>query len=843
MPDLPANLSLLAAQKVEENIMLVSIEWLNEYVDLSKIGIDKITATLTDLGLEVEGVQAIAGIDSNIIIGEILTAEKHPNADSLQVCEVATGGEKLSIVCGAPNARQGIKVAVARVGTVLPGNFKIKQSKIRGIESSGMLCSEKELGISEEHDGILELDSSNASVGMAFKQFLDTQDHVLEIGITPNRSDCLSYIGIARDLAAKLGLKLKLPKLTKKLPAGDETLTAGAEIEHPDLCGRFFSQVITTNGFRPTSPAHKRRLTVSGIKPIHPLVDISNYVMLETGQPNHIYDRRQIAGNKLVARQANSGEELETLDGKQRTLRPGQIVICDGSNKIVALAGVMGGKNSEVSDDTTEVVVEVAHFNPQRIRLAAKDHGIHTEASHRFERNVDEHQISDVARRITLLVSERALNPSKVKVGLPVDNHQDPRANSRIAIRYSQARRILGLTVLPASRVNKALQALGLEKLDSTEERGVFEIPSFRRDLVREIDLIEEVGRIIGFDQIPSELPRLAASATIENPSIRFKEFCCQVAANSGLIEVKTFPFQSPSTLGDLGALAPTISLANPLNSKESFLPRTAAPQLLDSLKKNRHIHQFGTGLFQVSRYYGKLNDPLAQPYRPPIGRDSADRPVEMDLLTICLDQPDSKDSWRPQDRQPRDFYSAKSLTEKIGAALGLHLDYQKIVPSDYPFLHPRNSARVTAQDLIVGWIGELHPQVAHDEGFGSESPVLIEIYLDHLFQACEKEGRPAVKSIKNFPPATRDIAISVKRNLPYSDIRSAIDRFPGRKQLARWRLFDCYQGSGVREDQKSLAFALDFQSDQQTLTDKIVDKEMSALMEWLHQEVGAEQR
>ena len=506
--------------------MLVSYEWLNQYIDITDLDPETIATTLTNIGLEVEGVEHPTPIDSKVVIGKILEAAPHPNADSLQCCRVDIGEEEpIAVVCGAPNAAAGKVVAFAQVGSVLPGNFKIKANKIRGEKSHGMICSEKELGMSDDHGGIIELDS-DAAIGSPVESLMPKNRFVFDISITPNRSDCLSYIGIARDLGAKLNrpLKLHVPdtriiEQVQTVESKNSLTTTSTKVEE---CGRFVGMRVSGIKQSDTPQWMRRRLEAAGMRSLNLIVDITNYVLLEMGQPIHAYDAAKISGSQLTARAAKSGETLTALDGNTIELSGGEIIIAD-QDKAVALAGIMGGLNSEVSADTSEIIVEVAEFAPNLIRKFSKYHGMHTEASHRFERGVNAEILPAVAMRVFQLLQECTLDAEPCITGY-CDYNPDPRPKKRIALRLSRLKATLGISSPTIETCTKLLSALELELLDQTDDRMLFEIPAFRHDLQREIDLIEEVARLIGYDKIPAELPKMQIGKTPEDPFLSFTD-------------------------------------------------------------------------------------------------------------------------------------------------------------------------------------------------------------------------------------------------------------------------------------------------------------------------------
>ena len=850
--------------------MKVSLRWLKRYVDLEDLSTKEIAATLTGLGLEVEDYQNIAGIHEKVIVGKIEKTQPHPNADSLQLCKVNVGSDEqlLDIVCGAPNAREGIYVAVATVGATLPGDFKIKASKIRGEKSAGMLCSQSELEIGNDSDGIMEL-SQEFSLGSQLADELSMKDTVFEIGLTPNRADCLGHIGIARDLAAKLQKPLRLPDVKDTLSSSKLSSTSTADkleikVASPELSARFAALYMKDVSVVDSPTWLQSQLLSAGMRPINLVVDVTNFVMLEYGQPIHAYDLRDIQGATIEVRNAVAKEKIITLDAQERILDHSDIVIADAS-KAIGIAGVMGGENSEVKTDTSEIIIEVAHFNQTLVRKTAKRLAIHSEASHRFERGVDETKAIEVAERVASLLidcsRELKLEREPKLASTALDYHPTPRSLAKVALRTERLRAVTGIRVLTQQQAIDYLEGLGFQFLDKTDERAVFTVPSWRLDCQREIDLIEEVVRVHGYEQIPYKLPIMEIGGIKENPFIEFIEQCKTSAAMLGLTETISFPFIEQKQLNDLkisedhvwNAL---VRLTNPLVEDQCFLRPTLLPSLMVATLGNRRHGRAGTKLFEVARaFYDPGQVPLKKAYpeltslvseagkhvsRPELANLPAH---ERNLLGGLLDQPLYEKDWQ-SDVEFAGFFAGKKLIESFLGSFGLSpASYSLTEKEQFPFLHPGASALIAIDNKPIGFLGEIHPEVAlaYDLS-GQESPVVFELYLDEVFQAMERQ-RNFDTSIQKYPSVKRDLALVFSSNVTHAEVEKCMGTFNRRKNLRSFNLFDVYQGDKLPESKKSMAFSLEFQSEKKSLTDKEVEKEVSALIAWFGEQMGAELR
>lgn len=848
--------------------MKISLNWLSKYIDIQSYKVEAIAETLTNLGLEVESIEPMAPIQGDVVVGKILSASQHPNGDKLQVCKVDTGDkEPLSIVCGAPNARADLTVAVAKIGSTLPGDFKIKAGKIRGEQSYGMLCSAKELGISQDNDGILELNNSE-TIGASIVELFNLKDTVLEIGLTPNRRDCLGYVGLARDLAAKLEIPLKQPILPDT--SGKSELNSAkfidVSIENFDHCSRFCALYMRDVSPIPSPLWMQRHLENSGMRPINLIVDASNYAMLESGQPNHAYDIRDLKAKKIIVRQGKRGESLTTLDGQQRTLDPDDIVIADGESA-VGLAGVMGGANSEVKEDTTEIIIEVAQFNSSLVRKTSKRHGLHTEASHRFERGVDFEAINFVAKRVAQLIIEGT--QEQVAAGYsvaiptaaqaPVDVFQTRKPSAKVALRLSRARQLTGLRSLTLDRCSTHLERLGFKFLDKTDDRMLFEIPSWRLDIERETDLIEEVARLEGYNEIPYSLPQMEIGVLPEDPRISFFDDSKLTLAQQGFNEVITFPFISDRDLDQFNIpgdhpFRKTVHLQNPLVEDQNQLRTSISFGLVKALVDNRRHGIKGSRLFESARSFyrmevgslgnHKLWSHVSEHGGHVKGRAKDDkRPIERNCLAAIIDQPFQDKTWN-QREVLADFFHGKEAIARILWSFDIRdINYKTIDPQQIPWLHPTASATFYAGSKYIGYVGELHPRTAKSLQLDFEHPpILLELDLDLLFEAYQT-ARDYQSSTVKYPPVSRDLAFVVDRSVTHEGFADAFRSFKKRKNLKSYSIFDVYQGEHLDSSKKSMAFNLEFQSAQKTLTDKEVEKEVNDLIDWFKGKLSADLR
>lgn len=833
--------------------MLISLEWLQDYVDTSAYSADELATTLTMLGLEVEGVQTLPPIDNHVVVGKVSSVVPHPNSDRLVLCVVDSGEGEREIICGARNVQAGMKVAVARPGAMIEGR-KITAAKIRGTVSHGMICSERELGLGDEHDGILSLDVE-LPIGQAVAEIYPTQDSILDISITPNRGDCLSYLGIARELAAKLQLPLK-PPVCESVPCATAEERVQVELEADSGCYRFCT-LHAEIGAVPASPYYmRRRLQVSGIRPLNAIVDITNYIMLEYGQPMHAYDATTIGGAVIKVRRAVREETFTTLDDKPRQLQRGDILICD-AQQVIGLAGIIGGANSEIKPETRRLVVEIANFDARMVRKTAKRLGVHTESAHRFERHVDVEPLAEIAMRTRYLLSHSL--PAGVLQALseqPRDVYPAPQPRRKIALRLPRTRKILGLPALTQNNCQQYLERLAFTLLDHTDARLLWEVPSFRHDVSREIDLIEEVGRLHGLDQITSTLPLVQQSLGVDDTLAMFQNRLKVACAALGLKETVNFAMTAPRDYSKLlldstHPLYPSLHLHNPINDQLQAMQTTLLPNLLRAISNNRKHRNKGTRLFEVGRSYFRADLQLSEQHKHfrylqqqglHVSHDNtAVRPREHNLVAAIIDNPYQFAGWRNQEVQP-DVYLGKKLLLQLLRSFGINETQLTIsATQSMPFFNPFAALCVYSDNLYLGCLGELHPQVLG--AFKLDGKVLFfELLSDNLYRLAQPRRKIGDHSNK-YPPVQRDLALVLAQDVPYRDVATALQNFPDKKHLAEFRLFDIFVDASLGEEQKSMAFSLSFASPDKTLTDAEVDQEISALLAWMQEQLNARLR
>ncbi|MBP9707843.1 MAG: phenylalanine--tRNA ligase subunit beta [Oligoflexales bacterium] len=844
--------------------MKISLNWINDYVNLKQYTPEQIAASLTDIGLEVESIKRTAKIDSKIVVAKIITAHPHPQADRLQICQVQTANnQQLDVVCGAKNARAGLFVALAQIDAELPNGTKIKAGKIRGVDSHGMLCSEAELGLSDASDGILELDA-DSPLGLPVEAALQNEDVIFELNITPNRGDCFGYIGVARDLAAKLKLPLVLPRFAaptkKSLHTKDHLQIA---IEANSGCSRFYCLLVKNIKPTPSPRWLRQRLENSGLRSINVIVDATNYTMLETGQPIHAYNLSNISGNKITVRSGKKVETLTTLDGLERKIENEDILICDGE-KVVGLAGIMGGQNSEISATTENIVIEAAHFDAIQVRKTSKRLGIHSDASYRFERGTDLSQVHLNGQRVADILYKATAGTQHIEIAESgLDDYPQPYKPRLIAMRHERLCKIIGIKHLNAQAAEEILQSLGIKACDSKAGRTLYEVPSWRNDIEREIDLIEEVARIYGFEKIPYKLPKMNIAPNYEDSFLEFNEQLRIYLAQAGLAETVSFPFNDLEDYNKLRIDSthpywPSLKLKNPLNENASHLQTTLLPTLINSLVHNRHHQTLGSKLFLFG--HGFYHHEIAQQRKiNPIlehvqshGRHLwetndipvAARPVERLLLAGVLDQPASKKSWLDNEKIS-DFFTLKSILSSIFKSYGLlEWDCIKIDERVIPFLHPNKAAFIEFNNSIVGYFGEVHPEVLLNFDLSIQAaPLIFELDVELFFNAQQKTKQKINNQAQRFPGVSRDFAFLVDRKTNHGQFVEAFKSFPDKQNLQTWKLFDLYQGEKLEGNKKSMGYSLLFESKDKTLTDNEVEKEVQKILAWLNKCLQAEIR
>ena len=773
--------------------MKFSENWLRELVEI-KTDRAALTHALTMAGLEVEELTVLGEGLTGVVVAEIVAAEKHPEADRLQVCKVDAGqGELLQIVCGAPNARVGIKVPLAMVGASLPGGMSIKAAKLRGVESFGMLCSAKELGIDADASGLLEL-PLDAPVGQSLADYLGLPDASSELKLTPNRPDCLGLVGLAHDVAALFGSAVKVP-VQVAAPVTSEA-KRGIQLQAGKDAPRYLGRIV--EGIDPAARTPlwlKERLRRAGLRPISAVVDITNYVMLELGQPLHAFDNDTLQGD-IVVRHARGGETLKLLDGSDAKLDEGFVLIADERNAL-AVAGVMGGFDSRVTDATRNIFLESAHFAPAAIMGRARKLGMHTDASHRFERGVD----PELPRRALERATELLLSIAGGHAGpvLVAENLADLPKPAAVKLRRARLKRVLGVDVADAE-VARIFTALGMQ-VETHADGWQITAPSSRFDIEREEDLIEEVARIFGYDNIPTLTPTGALTLTIE-PEARINELALreQLAAR-GYYEAVNLSFVAAELLTRWGFTERLVPLANPLSADLAVMRPSLLPGLIEALRHNRARQQERVRLFEVARVFA-----------------AGDPPVETPSLAIVASGTAGAEQWGEPSRV-LDFHDLKGDFDALIAWGGEPQRWSVHADGLPAWLHPGRGARVARDGETVGYLGALHPQLAKALDLGADVHVL-EVALEPLLA----RRLPKAQPVPRFPMVRRDIAVDLPEEISWSQIEQTVRSSLG-ERLKELQLFDRYSGKGVEAGRKSLAMGLILQDASRTLTDDDADR------------------
>jgi phenylalanyl-tRNA synthetase beta chain len=788
-----------------------SEKWLREWVNPS-LDTETLAHRLTMIGHEVDGLESHGQDLDNVVVGEVVEAGRHPDADRLSVCMVNTGsGDPLEVVCGAPNVRKGMKSPFAPAGTKLPNGIKLRKAKIRGVVSNGMLCSAIELGLGDESDGIVEL-SDDAPVGQSLLQHLDLPDTSFDLDLTPNRGDCFSVLGIARDVAAMTAADMKDPRVEPVPAAVDDQHPV--ELVHPSGCPRFAARVIRNIDMSADSPMWmKERLRRSGLRSIHPVVDVTNYVMMELGQPLHAYDLAKLSG-PIRPRLAQKGERLKLLDDSEVELRPDTLVITDDSG-VIGMAGIMGGHSTMVTEDTHDVFFEAAFFTPEIMAGAARQYGMHTDASMRFERGVDPaNQFRAVERATELLIAIAGGN-----AGPLVDHHDDkylPKQKS-LTLRKARLARILG-TEIPAGRVSQILTGLGLDTT-TVDDGWSVEIPSYRFDIDVEDALVEEVARIYGYDEIPEITATGDTPLATANESVTDLDLVANTLVARDYQEVISYSFVDEKTNALLSGENSQLVLSNPISSEMSVMRASMFPGLLEAASTNVARQQGRVRFFEIGKtFHGSL-----------------EAPVEVVCVAAIVTGDRLEKQWGSS-AQAVDFFDIKSDVEALLEMTGKADDFT-FEANEHVALQPGQSASICRNGEPVGVIGKLHPTIAKQFDL-DKGALVFEIDADKAFVACV----PIAKTLSKYPSIRRDIAVVVDEKVTAKSLVDAVEN-AAPALVRNVRIFDVYQGPGVEAGLKSVALGLILQETSRTLTDEDADAVMSAILGNLQQDFGAELR
>jgi phenylalanyl-tRNA synthetase beta chain len=808
--------------------MQFSENWLRTMVD-PKMTSDQLSHLLTMSGLEVEQVDPVAPPFSNVVVAEVLEVEKHPNADRLNVCKVNVGtGTLLTIVCGAPNVRAGMKAICAMAGAILPPGadgkpFEIKVGELRGVESQGMMCSARELKLSDEANGLMEL-PADAPVGQNIRDYLTLNDLKFTIKLTPNKADCLSVLGVAREVAALTGATLTVPSMHPVAVTSAQVLPV--KISATDLCGRFSGRVIRGLNARAATPDWmKQRLERSGQRPISALVDISNYVMLELGRPSHVFDLAKIDG-ALEVRWGRKGETLKLLNGSTIEVDEWFGVIADASGQLESLAGIMGGDATAVSLETEDIYLEAAFWWPDAIQGRGRRLNFSTDAAHRFERGVDFATTVEHIERITALIVE-ICGTSHTQVGPVDDQAVNLPQRQPVLLRTARAEKVIGVPVTDAM-VADIFTRLGLP---FTQQPGQFMVtsPSYRFDIEIEEDLIEEVARVFGFENIPARPPVAANNILIAPENTRSLFAVRHQLADLGFQEVVNMSFVESAWETDFCANTDQIRLQNPIASQMSVMRSALIGSLVANVRYNLNRKAGRVRLFEVGAVFHRN----AAAQDGPLSIAGFDQPKRVAAIAYG---PAFDEQWS-MDNRAVDYFDLKADLEALFAPRVL-----RFAPTAHPALHPGRSATVWLDGAEIGLIGELHPRWLQKYEL-AQAPILFEV--DAL--ALQQRPVPAYAEISKFPGATRDLALVVKQSVTAQDVLDALTAEAGRNAagsiVQAIVLFDEYRGKGLEADEKSLAFRFSLQDTQSTLRDDVVDAVMTALAEAAKQRHGARLR
>ncbi|MFC3121624.1 phenylalanine--tRNA ligase subunit beta [Agaribacter flavus] len=791
--------------------MKFSESWLREWVNPA-LDTNALCEQLSMAGLEVDGVEAVAGDFSGVVVGEVVACVQHPDADKLQVTKVNVGDDELlDIVCGAPNCREGLKVAVAKVGAVLPGNFKIKKAKLRGQASFGMLCSFSELGMGEDHSGIIEL-PADAPVGQDIRNYLSLEDSMIEIDLTPNRADCLGIKGVARELGVLNQLDVNQPESETVTNEGNGTRAVVLDV--PSACPRYLGRLIEGVDLSKKSPLWLvEKLRRSGIRSIDPVVDVTNYVLLELGHPMHAFDNDSLKGD-IHVRMAEDGEKLVLLDENEVTINTDTLVIAD-EEKPLALAGIFGGLASGVSASTTNIFLESAFFAPEAILGKSRQYGLHTDASHRYERGVDfALQNEAMARATALLVSIVGGTVHNVVEAVSSDNLP---VRQKISLRKSRLDRVIG-TSLAAERVTDILDRLGLSPVFA-EDVWQVNAPTYRFDIAIEEDLIEEVARIYGYNNIPSQAPLASLKMIPQRESNVPLQGIKSILLQAGFNEAITYSFVDPKKQTLLYPELDAKQLPHPISADMSAMRVSILPGLLQALSYNQKRQQANLRLFETGLVFIPNQDEKT-------GLD------QYPVIAGVVAGNTHPEHWSIANKAV-DFFDVKGVVENILASVCGDKDFTFERASGTTF-HPGQGADILLDDVKVGYCGAIHPQLHKPLGL-SGAVFAFELNLS----AISERKLPWADRISKFPMNRRDIAITLKEQVETGKLLKSIKKI-GISNLVDINLFDVYQGKGIAEGHKSLAVSLWLQSKERTLEDEEIQKAVDKVVSHLEEHFGA---
>ncbi|WP_339781649.1 phenylalanine--tRNA ligase subunit beta [uncultured Marinobacter sp.] len=786
--------------------MKFSEQWLREWVN-PEISSQELMDQITMAGLEVDGFEPVAGKFQGVVVGEVLSVEPHPDADKLRVCQVSDGGQTVQVVCGAPNVRQGLKVPFAVIGAVLPGDFKIRKAKLRGQPSEGMLCSGSELGLSEDHDGIMEL-PADAPVGAAVSDYLKLNDVAIDVDLTPNRSDCLSIKGIAREVGVLNSMVSQSPQIDPVDAVHSEV--PDIRVDAPEGCPRYLGRILRNVNLQAATPLWmQEKLRRSGVRSIDAAVDVTNYVMLEQGQPLHAFDRDEISEG-IVVRMALPAEKLVLLDGQEVELTEQTLVIAD-HEKPIAIAGIMGGEHSGVSSKTRDLVLEAAYFDPITLAGKARHYGLHTDASHRFERGVDYELARDAMERATHLLMDIVGGEPGEIVEVASAEHLPKRRT--IDLRSQRLADVLGLEI-DRTTVEQILIRLGLGIGKLLKNGWRITVPSFRPDISIEEDLIEEVGRIYGYNNLPVTEPTGSLGLRVNEEATRPVSAIRDYFVSHGYQEAITYSFVDPKVQTQIDPEHEGIALANPISSDLSVMRTSLWSGLLKTVAHNQNRQQSRIRLFETGLRF--LQD--------------GQRIDQQPMLAGVVVGSQYPENW-VNGRRTADFFDVKGELEGLFSLLGIEIGF---VGGQHPALHPGQTAELLRDGQHVGWLGTLHPQVQKNLELNG-TILMFELSLNSIVTGYV----PNFKEISKFPEVRRDLAIIIGGEVAFADVERVARKHAG-ERLTALRAFDVYEGESLGEGNRSLALSLFWQHPERTLNEDEVHSLFDGVISALKEELGA---
>ena len=797
--------------------MLISLNWLKQYVEI-KESIEEVANALTMIGQEVEAIEIQGENLENVVIGQIVEFDRHPNSDRLTLLKVNVGeGEPLQIICGATNHKLNDKVVVAKIGATLPGDFKIKKSKIRDVESYGMLCSEEELGFAKESDGIIIL-PEDAPIGKEYREYLNLNDVIFELEITPNRPDCLSHIGIAREIAAYYDRKVKYPNIEINETIESINTLIKVNIDDKERCKRYVGKIVKNVKVQESPEWLKRRIQAMGLNPINNIVDITNFVMFEYNQPMHAFDFDKLKGN-INVRAAKENEEITTLDGVDRVLKNNELVIAD-EERAIAIAGIIGGDATKIDNETKNIFVEVAYFTPDNIRRTSRELGIFTDSSYRNERGMDIQNLETVVERAVSLIAEVAGGEI---LSDTIDRYLEKPEKYEISLNLEKLNKFIGKN-LSNDEVAKILTNLNIEIKTIGEDKMLLTPPTYRGDLIRPADIYEEVIRMYGFDNIEARMPVMSIESGEENTNFKVSRIIREILREQGLNEVINYSFIPKSAKELFSFEDGIIEIKNPLSEDMAIMRPSLVYSLVNNIKENLNRNQTDLKIFEVSKTFknlGSAKDGLA---------------TEELKVAIALSGREDKNLWN-QTKTDYDFYDLKGYIEYLFERLNIN-KFNLERAKDVNF-HPGVSAEIKIGEDVIGIFGELHPTLINNVGIKREKVFFAEINLTKLMKYMKIKVN--YESISKYPEVLRDLAITLDKDILVGNMTKDIKKKVN--LVEKIDIFDVYSGDKVEAGKKSVAMSIVLRDKTRTLTDQDIDTAMKNILSLIKDKYNGEIR